>query len=282
MTILPRAAGLRVLVLTFLAGAAAPASAQDSSDWVQGFNSRVRLISGGVQNGRHLAGIEIVLDQGFKTYWRHPGESGLPPRFEWTGSRNLAGVDLKWPAPSRTKDAGGIAYSYSERVIFPLVVAATDPKKPVRLQVRAEYGVCKDICIPARAEFALTLNKTGLYGPTIEQALARVPREQALAAAGPLSVLKVEPKPGEKPSLSVDVRFPSGSKPSLFVEAPDNWFLSASGEPQEQKPDEGRFTVTIDELPKDASGSIPLRFTLVAGEQAVETELRLDASALPR
>jgi DsbC/DsbD-like thiol-disulfide interchange protein len=282
MAILLRTRGLAVVALAVSTAAFSPARAQDSSDWAQGFNSRVRLISGGVQNGRHLAGIEIVLDKGFKTYWRHPGESGLPPRFDWTGSRNLAGVDLKWPAPARTIDVGGVAHSYSERVIFPLIVSPTDPKKPVRLQVSAEYGVCKDICIPARAEFALTLNKTGLYAPTIEQALTRVPREQPLGAPGPLSVLAIKPADAAKPSLVVDVRFPAGTTPTLFVEPPQNWFLSPAAQPTRSAAGEGRFKVVIDDRPKDASGPVPLRLTLVAGDQAVETEARLDASELPR
>lgn len=282
MAIPLRVAGAAAFVLVSSAAVLGPAHAQDSSDWAQGFNSRVRLISGGLQNGRHLAGIEIVLDKGFKTYWRHPGESGLPPRFDWAGSRNLAGVDLKWPAPSRTRDAGGVAHSYGERVIFPLLVSPTDPKKPVRLQVRAEYGVCKDICIPAVAEFALTLNKTGFYGPTIEQALARVPREQSLKAPGPLSVLRVEPMNGDKPAIAVVVRFPAGTTPILFVEAPENWFFSPAAEPKEGPAGEARFTVSIDDRPKDASGPVPLRLTLVAGDLAVESEVHLDAAALPR
>ena len=84
------------------------AVAAQASGWDEGFHSRARLVSGGTDQGRMLAGIEIVLDPGFKTYWRNPGESGLPPRFDWSGQHECAAVELKWPAPHRTEDAAGV------------------------------------------------------------------------------------------------------------------------------------------------------------------------------
>ena len=80
-----------------------------------------RLIAGGQQGGSWLAGIEITLDPGFKTYWRNPGDSGLPPRFDWSGSENVAGVDVRWPAPERHEDAAGVAYVYGDEVVLPVL-----------------------------------------------------------------------------------------------------------------------------------------------------------------
>src|SRR5690349_11425297 len=62
----------------------------------QGFHSQVRLLSGGKQGEGWLSGIEIKLDQGFKTYWRNPGESGLPPSFDWSASENVEKVEVQW------------------------------------------------------------------------------------------------------------------------------------------------------------------------------------------
>ena len=67
---------------------------------------------GGEAGGARLAAVEIALDRGFKTYWRHPGEAGLPPAFDWSGSANLAAVEVLWPAPRRFQDAGGVSYGY--------------------------------------------------------------------------------------------------------------------------------------------------------------------------
>lgn len=262
------------LILSLFPAAAQPPSA---SPWVQGLHSRVRLIAGGPEGAQHLAGIEIALDPGFKTYWRTPGDSGLPPSFDWSGSENVAAVDLRWPAPKRQEDAGGVAYVYGSDVVLPVMVTPKEPGKPVNLKLAIDYGVCKDICIPARAELSETLPADGAHRATIEGALARVPRTQPLGAKAPLSVVAVERAVQDRLAFRVTVQAPAGTKPTLFAEGPENWYLSASF------PDEGNtFTVTVEDRPKDASGPVPVRLTLVAGDDAIETELRLDAGQQPR
>lgn len=243
----------------------------------QELHSRVRLLSGGPLGESWLAGIEIALDSGFKTYWRHPGDSGLPPRFDWTGSKNVAGVDIRWPAPSRHEDAAGVAHTYSHRVVLPVLVRAAEAGKPVELALSIEYGICRDICIPAHAELSLALPGGAGDRAAIEAALARVPRPQGLGEPAELSVLSAKALAGDKPGLTVSVRAPAGAKPALFAEGPENWYVSAS------PPDgDNRFTVTVDEKPKGASGPVPLLLTLVAGDRAVETQVSLDGGGQPR
>jgi DsbC/DsbD-like thiol-disulfide interchange protein len=250
---------------------------QPSSSWVQGLHSRVRLVSGGQAGGQWLAGVEIALDSGFKTYWRTPGESGLPPRFDWTASDNVASVDVLWPAPARHEDAGGVAYVYSQEVVLPVRVTPKDSAKPVRLDLSVDYGVCKDICIPARAELTTVLSGDGAHQAMLEKALAEVPRPQALGAKADLSVVSLEPQGQGKPGFIATISAPSGTRPALFAEGPENWYLSTS------LPDgANRFTITIEDKPKDASGPVPVRLTLVAGGQAIETEASLDDSQPPR
>jgi DsbC/DsbD-like thiol-disulfide interchange protein len=269
---------LQIAVLGVAALASGVVWAAGASSWHQGFHSRVRLIAGGERGGQVLAGIQIVLDDGFKTYWRTPGEAGLPPRFDWSGSRNAAAFDIRWPAPTRTEDAGGVAYGYGAQVILPVLVTPVDPAQPVELSLKLDFGVCKDICIPAQAELNLALSgETGTHRAAIERALAVVPRQQALGADRELAILEAKPFAGEKPSLSVRVRAPAGAKPVLFAEGPDDWYLSTTPAPESES-----FTVTVDERPKDASGKVLLRLTLVAGDEAIETELRLDAGGQPR
>ncbi len=243
----------------------------------QGFHSQVRLLSGGKQGEQWLAGIEITLDSGFKTYWRNPGESGLPPSFDWSASENVAHVDVQWPAPERHEDAAGIAYVYSGAVILPVLVRPKAADKPVKLALTVDYGICKDICIPAHADLHRPLADPGPDRTKIEGAMAKVPRKQALGGPGELAVLSVEPKAGDTPALSVSVRAPTGTSPVLFAEAPENWYVSTSAV-------EGghRFTVTVEEKPKDAPGSVPLTLTLVAGGKAVETQVSLDGGERPR
>ncbi len=275
MAFMFRAASVAIfLILSFVTVVAQPVKPSASA---QGFHSRARLISGGQQGNGWLAGIEITLDQGFKTYWRNPGDSGLPPRFDWSGSENLAGTEVRFPAPYRHEDAAGVAYVYGKKVVLPVLVKAKDKDKTVKLVLSAEYGVCKDICIPARADMSLDLTADGPDRSAIEAALAKVPRPQALGAQADLSILSVTSLVQDKPAFSVTVRAPEGAKPSLFAEGPENWYLSTS-----LPDDANRFTVIVEEKPKDVSGPVPLRLTLVAGGKSVETEISLDGNGQSR
>ena len=256
---------------------AAVAQQAKPSASTQGFHSRARLIGGGQQGEHWLAGIEITLDQGFKTYWRTPGDSGLPPRFDWSGSDNVASTEIRWPAPKWHEDAAGVAYVYGKQAVLPVLVKPKDPTKPVKLVLALEYGVCKDICIPASANLTLDLSGANSERSAVEAALAKVPLPRPLGAQAELSILSIAPLSQDKPAFTVTVRAPSGTTPALFPEGPENWFLSAS-----HPVDGDRFTVTVEEKPKDAAGPVPLRLTLVAGDQAIETEVSLDASTQPR
>jgi DsbC/DsbD-like thiol-disulfide interchange protein len=124
---------------------------------------------------------------------------------------------------------------------------------------------------------SLNLTADGPDRGAIEAALAKVPRPQPLGAQGDLSVLSVEPVAQGKPAFSVAVRAPEGARPSLFAEGPENWYVSTS-----LPDDANRFTVTVEEKPKDASGAVSLRLTLVAGGKSVETQVSLDGNGLPR
>jgi len=269
-----------------LAGSPLAASAQEASPWVEGHRSRVRLVAGALDQKVFLAGAEIRLDPGFKTYWRNPGEAGLPPSFDWSKSTNVASVEVLWPAPSRSEDAGGVSYGYHGQVLFPLRVRPQDPAMPVNLALEIEYGVCKDICIPAEAQLSLQLSASASPATQalIEAALASVPRQQPLNADAELAILTVEPAAVDgKSNLAVKIRAPSGSKPSLFVEGPENWFLQAAPEPvATPKGGSETFVVDVLERPRDAIGPIDLRFTLVAGDKAIETKASLDAARLGR
>jgi DsbC/DsbD-like thiol-disulfide interchange protein len=268
-----------------LLGPAQAAHAQEASPWTEGHRSRVRLVAGGADETGQLAGVEMSLEAGFKTYWRNPGEAGLPPAFDWSKSVNVGAIEVLWPAPSRSEDAGGVSYGYQGQVLFPVRIRPRDPGKPVSLALKVDYGVCKDICIPAQAELSLELPEK--VSPStrapIKAALARVPTPQPLNADAELAVLGVEPTThAGKPRLAVGIRAPSDSNPSLFVEGPDNWFLLAAPQAIAPKAGTKAFLVDVLERPRDAAGPIDLRFTLVAGDKAVETTTRLDAAKLGR
>lgn len=137
-----------VFCLTALAGNAGASESLPSP-------ARASLFQAETSDGAWNAGLAITLEDGWKTYWRMPGESGVPPQFDWSGSTNLMSVTIGWPAPRRFSDAAGETIGYKDKVVFPLRIEPRDRSKPVRLELMLFYAVCKDICIPAEAKLAL-------------------------------------------------------------------------------------------------------------------------------
>lgn len=125
------------------------AQAQDS---VQVEHVRAKLLSGqsGVGNRDAIdMGVDLDLEDGWYTYWRMPGDSGIAPSFDWSASDNVAGVEISWPAPKRFTSFDLHSFGYDDRVIFPLKVTPKEAMKPMTLNLKLDIVVCHEICIPA-------------------------------------------------------------------------------------------------------------------------------------
>jgi DsbC/DsbD-like thiol-disulfide interchange protein len=147
----------------------------------------------------------------------------------------------------------------------------------VTLGLSLDFGVCKDICIPAHADLELTLSPDGAgHRASITQALAAVPLRQPLGATNPLSILSIARESADKPVYKVKASIPAGANPALFAEGPDDWYLATS-----PADGQGQFTVTVEEKPENAA-NVPVLLTLTAGGKAIETEVRLDGDAQSR
>src|SRR6266516_7854350 len=211
---------------------AAPAHAADASPWDRGMRSAVRLIAAAptTESGKKIlrAGIEIRVDAGWKTYWRYPGDSGVPPRFSFARSENLESVRVLWPAPKRFGGPGDTSIGYTGDVIFPLRVLPRDPGWPVLLRFNVDYAICENLCIPAdgKAELLLGEEPTA-YEDALRQSEERVPKPVAIGQGEALAIEAVTREAhGEKPRILVDVRAPNAAKPELFAEGPTpDWAL---------------------------------------------------------
>ncbi len=267
----------RVLVSALaLAAAASPAAAGVSaSPWVRDTKSAVRLIRGGFDGTAHRAGVHITLDPGTKTYWRTPGDSGVPPTFDWASSDNVADVALSWPAPLRFPDGGGYSIGYKASVVFPVRVTPRDPRRPVRLVLKLDYAVCDQICIPAKGEGTLVISAAPA-DPAIESLLAgfeaRVPRP-VVDGLG-LSISAVE-RGGEHPVVTLAARVDEGARADLFVEGPDARWVLPLPEILDTSGAQRRFRLVMDGAPRGVEplGQV-LTFTLVSGDRALEAKLK--------
>jgi DsbC/DsbD-like thiol-disulfide interchange protein len=282
-----RTAARLTLVALAASLAAVTAHAQDASDWNTQSHTAARLIAGSAIKTAYpafvRAGVEIKLDPGWKTYWRDPGDSGVPPTLDFSGSENVKTVTIEWPAPERFSDgAGGNSIGYVDHLILPLRVVPEDATKRSSLRLKLGYAVCGNLCVPIEAKLALVLSGDGAEETALEKAEIRVPRRITLGAnGGPgkgLAILGMRREPGDAHErVVVDVAAPAGEAVDLFVEGPTpEWSLPL---PQEISGNGAtrRFSFDLDGLPPDThADGATLIFTAVSPDDAIEVPAHLD------
>lgn len=268
---------LKVLLaaaLAFAVLAPAPVNAQQepgASPWAVSPKSRARLISSGPpREGVYAAGVEILLQGEALTYWRNPGDAGVPPSFDFAGSVNLAAAEVTYPAPERHDEGGAQAFGWRKALVFPIAVRPVDAARPVTLDLMLRYAACEAICVPSEGRMRLTLSPkdpTHRHAERIAAWRARAPRP---AASMGVDFHLRQISQGEKPAWSVRVAPPPGEIADLFAEGPEGWFFDT-------KAVDGAFEVHLAEKPAHAVGPVAVRLTLTRPVGAVEHETKLDA-----
>lgn len=220
---------MRAVLLCFamIAAAASPAMAQALFGQKTDYAS-VYLHSGrAMEEGVRKTALRMELKPGWKTYWRNPGDSGIPPHFDWTGSTNLKAVTIAWPTPVVFDTYGSRTIGYEERMVLPLTMTPENPAEPINIKLNFSYGLCSDICIPAQQDIALTIAPDAPEdgGYFLDRAAAAAPIS---AAEGGLIAheCKVEGA-GEKRRFvaALSVAAPLHTAPVVIAEGPDGvWF----------------------------------------------------------
>jgi DsbC/DsbD-like thiol-disulfide interchange protein len=270
---------------SLLAAAQSAAIAADVSPWDDDAQSAARLIAAQAHNesgGRVFrAGVEIKLKEGWKTYWRYPGDSGVPPVLDFSKSQNVKAVTVLYPAPMRFPDgAGGSSIGYKGVVILPLRVEPQDAAKPVTLNLKVDYAVCEKLCVPAEAKLELALTGAGTANEAaLSAAEARVPKPAAIGGGGMPSIRAARRDAGSgKPRVVVDVAEPADAPVVLFAEGPTAQWALPLPEPVAGAPAGlQRFAFELDGLPPgEKPDGASLRLTAVSGDKAIEVAFRLD------
>ena len=269
-----------ICVLGLIAAASASA-AEDASPWDGDARSAVRLIAGSAMPGKVVrAGVEIKLKSGWHTYWRYPGDAGVPPRFDFTESQNVKTVDVLWPAPQPIPEHDLVTIGYTGDVILPLAVVPENSARPVKLRLKLDYAVCETLCVPAEGKADLVLTGgSSSQDAALAAAETRVPKKALLGESAPLAIKSVRREDGAGGRrVIVDVAAPAGARITLFAEGPTpDWALPVP------KPIDGapvglqRFAFALDGAPPGATyEGIPISLTAVAGNLAIEVVTRLD------
>jgi len=253
------------------------------TDWQDNLGGRARAIAAGPIDPQTLSvdlAVQLELKKGWKTYWRSPGDSGIPPDFDFSGSANLKDYEILWPAPKSFSDAYGSSIGYKDVVILPIRAVARSGALPLVVAVTMRYGVCERICVPVENAFSLVVTRTSAETPAlaalIEGAHGSVPAHGDPDA--PLAVVGVA-RQGEAPNdhLLVTTRIAApNDHTELFIEGPKDWYFPL---PKKVSETGGMvdWSVALAGLPDGAeiSGK-DFTFTLVSGKHAVEQNWHLD------
>jgi DsbC/DsbD-like thiol-disulfide interchange protein len=256
----------------------AAAHAEDASPWQKDSHSAVRLLAGSRSGAVLLGGIAFQLQPGWKTYWRTPGDSGVPPRFDFSKSENIEAVTVLWPAPRKFDDgAGGVSLGYHDQTVLPLRIVPKNVDKPVTLRATINYAVCEKICIPvdASAELAFT-SVASTEDSALFAALDTVPKPANVGDPNPLTIRDV--KRDGKSKVLVDVAVPDARDVNLFVEGPTpDWGLPVPKPAEQSPPGVKRFAFALDGVPPGVSPEgAALKLTLVGADRAYEFNINLD------
>jgi suppressor for copper-sensitivity B len=205
-------------------GVSAPEARAAASDWTRNDQGELRLISAtrGVGDDAALRlGLQFRMAEGWKIYWRSPGDAGFPPSIDWSGSDNLADAELRWPVPHRFQLFGLQTFGYGGEVVLPIDARAEDPTQPVRLNAEVNYLTCEEICVPHTVTLAMTL-PPGAAQPSnqafaIDRFRSQVPGEGAGAGLDLTRAALVAD--GESPVLELAVAAdPALDNPDAVVE----------------------------------------------------------------
>src|SRR3954469_6196822 len=217
IVMVPLRAALGVAALC-VACATSEVRAEDASPWQRDAHSAVRLLAGSRSGPVLLGGIAFQLEPGWKTYWRTSGDSGGPPRFDFSKSENIEAVTVLWPAPVKFDDgAGGYSLGYHNPVVLPLRIVSKNADRPVTLRADINYAVCEKLCIPVEASAELAIaSVASTEDSALFAALDTVQKPAGIGDPVPLSIRDVRRE--GKAGVIVDVA--ATGDVNLFVEGP--------------------------------------------------------------
>ncbi len=210
---------MRILLpLTLAIALAAPAQAEEE------LVEAAMLNGWQTATGTQMTGLHLQLAPGWKTYWRAPGDAGIPPQFDWSASTNVKSVRIHWPTPHVFTTNGLRSIGYSDTVVLPVELTPRDASLPMHLTGEVALGVCRDICVPASVRVDLALTAPGQPDAAISGALAAQPMTARKAGLKSAICHTEAIKDGLRLTAEL-VLPPAGGAEAVAIEAgaPDIW-----------------------------------------------------------
>ncbi len=222
-------------------------------------------------DGRRVVGLQLTLEPGWKTYWRAPGDAGIPPAFDWSKARNLRSVSIAWPTPEVHVQNGMRSIGYSDVFTIPMTLEPKSGAKPVRLRGRMDLGVCADVCMPHSLTFDATLDHSETKPtPKIAAALADVPysaREAGVKSA----VCRVAPT-SDGMQIQAEIQMPHTGGREVAIIEPGMASVWVSETKAQRK---GNTLTAVSEMIHENGGAFGIdrsavRITILGSDYAVD------------
>ena len=106
-------------------------------------------------------GVHFALDPGWHIYWVNPGDSGQPPVLKWQLPAGVTAGAIEWPRPERMQPSAALAdFGYHDDVLLPIAIhtgKATSPGSSIDISADARWLICREVCIPERAQLHLAV-----------------------------------------------------------------------------------------------------------------------------
>ncbi len=255
------ALGLAALIATSLPAAAS------SSAWADSEGGRVRLVTTGTPDASGLltGALHIELKPGWKTYWRDPGASGVPPQIDVAKAVNIAGAELSYPAPGRHDDGYGSWAGYDRSVALPVKFTLAKPQENAIIDAGVFLGICQTICIPLQAQLKVDPSEdagNAEDAALVKAALAALPQKSS-------ETFGAKTLAAEKDRLVVEATAPDEAKNiDLFIAGEQGYLFGAPT--HVEKDDKIVFSIPILGRPGKPAQGGGLPYTLTTPSGAVE------------
>lgn len=195
-------------LLVLLASGPALAGQTEWQEVMPGVSIRLIASDAVSAEGKTWIALEIDMPDTTKTYWRVPGESGIPPQLDLSGSTGIGDHAIAWPYPTRSETDAYLDHAYYGHTVLPVEIGVTADAPVIALA--ATLGICSEVCVPVSVAFGLEIDPRNPDRPNtlrIEQARAGVP----IAWDGPEMIGDVHYDSGENVLVATldDPAFPA-------------------------------------------------------------------------
>ena len=207
--------------IAVLAGVIAGPATAAMTAWAESEGGRVRLVALPADaDGKISAALQIEPAPGWITYWREPGDSGIPPQISITPDSNVTLAGIAYPVPKHIEAGSLRDFGYDGPVAFPLDLTLASADAEPRFDAQVFIGLCKNICIPFQADFSLTLPKAA-QSAAQEAMIIETARASLPEAPGADFAVTGSDLAADHTTLHLSLTLPAGGDlPEIIVSGP--------------------------------------------------------------